>query len=163
MFWVCSGGQDSESGSFASLWEYVARRLAVAYLASWEVWGPPSLPCVLWSRVDGSFTHCRFRFMRLMWANGRKQESFIFSVCVCLIHKSRNVVEVKEVYNALKKLSTISQWHILYILLHTFIHSDFAFRVCTRYMLSALCSAVLRSAFLALSVRYTVELSPPGP
>jgi len=66
MFWVCSGGQDSESGSFASLWEYVARRLAVAYLASWEVWGPPSLPCVLWSRVDGSFTHCRFRFMRLM-------------------------------------------------------------------------------------------------
>lgn len=38
MFWVCSGGQDSESGSFASLWESVARRLAVAYLASWEVW-----------------------------------------------------------------------------------------------------------------------------
>lgn len=48
IFWVCSGGQDSESGSFASLWGSVARRLSAAdfgFLGG--LGGPPSLPCVL--------------------------------------------------------------------------------------------------------------------
>lgn len=45
IFWVCSGRQDSESGSFASLWGSVARRLAAADFGF--LGGPPSLPCVL--------------------------------------------------------------------------------------------------------------------
>ncbi len=69
--------------------------------------------CSGWSRVDGGFT----LHVRLMWANGRKQEgSFIFSVCVFewCSNRQRHVVEVEELYNTWKKHPLASLWQLLY-------------------------------------------------
>lgn len=100
--WVCSGAQDPESERFSSMWESVARRLAAADLASWEVW-VVCLRCLVFRTVTGG-RRLYSLHVRLMWANRRKQEgSFIFSVCVCL--SDAYVVEVKELYNTWKKSS----------------------------------------------------------
>lgn len=141
---------------------YVARRLSAADLASWEVW-EVCLHCLVFWMVTGG-RRLYSLHVRLMWANGRKQEgSFIFSVFEWCSNGQRHAVEVKELYNTLKKTSiSISAAVTLPFFLSTlfFFHNDFAANVCIRYILAlysvwnAVCLCTWYSVFNAIVISH---------